>query len=294
MRIEIPEFKTRADMLSYMRKNCEKIIAQKKSLPIKSDNLEFGYSIVKHTRQLGTKAATPEELAMPVDGELPVEIIGNMSGWCDSYMDVMVKDNWNKSINDLGASGQKLVYHLKNHDYSTDAVVGKDPSLYTKDIDLSIFNFKSDIKKAQALLMSSTVVKAYDEKCYMLYKDGQVKQHSIGLRYIKLYLCIDSDEAEDTMYKENWDKYYSQVINKEKVDSKGYFWAVTEAQILEVSVVLFGANELTTVQSIGKNETHTESEPPKDTQEQPLDVKETIAEPVGVDWDKLANKFLCN
>jgi hypothetical protein len=76
-------------------------------------------------------------------------------------------------------------------------------------------------------------VKEYDEKAYFLYRDKQVKQHSIGLQYVKIYLCIDSSEEEDTMYKENWDKYYSQVINKEKVDSRGYFWAVTESGYLK-------------------------------------------------------------
>jgi hypothetical protein len=57
-------------------------------------------------------------------------------------------------------------------------------------------------------MMSSTVMKDYDEKAYFLYRDKQIKQHSIGLQYIKIYLCIDSVEEEDSMYKENWDKYY--------------------------------------------------------------------------------------
>jgi hypothetical protein len=42
-------------------------------------------------------------------------------------------------------------------------------------IDLSRFPFKSDIKKAQGLMMSSVVVKEYDEKCYFLYRDKQIK-----------------------------------------------------------------------------------------------------------------------
>lgn len=276
MRIKIPEFGTKGELFSYLRSNEKKLIAQKKSLPIKSDDLEFGYSIIKDSVKPGTKAAPLQMDEM--EGELKVEVIANMSGWCDSYMDVMVKDNWNKSINDLGASGQKLVYHLKNHGYSTDSIVGRDPELFTKDIDLSIFNFKSDIKKAQGLLMSSIVCEDYDCKTFKLYRDKQVKQHSIGLRYVKIYLCIDSTEEEDAMYKENWDKYYAGVINKDKVDSKGYFWAVTESMILEVSVVLFGANELTPVLTTSSPEDDTEMEPSKDTPQQPLkfDVDEAI------------------
>lgn len=293
MRISIPGFTTKGELFSYLRKNCDKIISQKKSLPIKSDDLEFGYSIINAPGKTGKKAMLPAAAPDEVEKELNVEVIANMSGWCDSYMDVMVKDNWNKSINDLGASGQKLIYHLKNHGYSTDDIIGKNPNLYTRDIDLSIFNFTSDIKKAQGLLMSSTVCEDYDCKTYMLYEDGQIKQHSIGLRYIKLYLCMDSVEPEDTQYKENWDKYYPGVINKDKVDSKGYFWAVTEAQILEVSAVLFGANELTPTLSTSIPEDDTENEPPKSTQEQPSPKSEEApVQMKGVDWDKIAN-HLC-
>lgn len=298
MRVKIPEFGERKDLFAYLRKNADKIIGQKKSMSIKSDDLEFGYSVISAKKRFGAKANVPKDpVAEEFDGELPVEVIANMAGWCDSYMDVMIKDNWNKSISDLGASGQKLVYHLKDHgtnyQYTTDSIVGKQVELFTQMVDLSIFNFKSDIKKAQALMMRSLVCEDYDEKVYNLYEDGEVKQHSIGLKYIKLYLCIDSVEPEDTMYKENWDKYYSSVINKDLVDSKGYFWAVVEAAILEVSVVLFGANILTPVTSTGLPEADTENEPPKSTQSQPLETLNGNGfETKSVDYNKLATRFL--
>ena len=34
--------------------------------------------------------------------------------------------------------------------------------------------------------------------------------------------------------KENWDKYYPEIINKDVADSMGYFWAVTTAKIMRV------------------------------------------------------------
>lgn len=294
MKIKIPEFSEKTDLFKYLRNNCDKIITQKKSLPTVTDNLEFGYSLIGETKVFGTKRLGKKKncttcgcdpCECDTEGEIQVEIIANVAGWCDSVLDVMIKDNWNKSINDLGASGQKLIYHLKNHDYCTDAIIGKDPSLYTKDLDLSMFNFKSDIKKSQALLMSSTVCEDYDEKAFMLYEDGQIKQHSIGLRYVKIYLCMNSVEPEDSQYKDNWDKYYPGVINKDKCDSKGYFWAVTESQILEVSAVLFGANELTPVLSTSQPGVDTENEPPKSTQDQPSQ-KQLVGK---VDWSKIAD-----
>lgn len=281
-RPRIPDL-DRKDLFAYLRKHCKGLIAQKKAFSIKSDDLEFGYSIITEHKTFSQKAAG-ENTESVKEGELKVEVYANVAGWCDSYRDVMIKDNWNKSIADIGASGQKLFYHLKNHGYKTDDVVGKDASLFTKNINPSeVFNFKTDVKTAQALMMRSTVVKEYDPKVYMLYRDGQIKQHSIGLQYVKLYLCMDSDEPEDAEYKENWDKYYSQVLNKELVEKDGYFWAVTEAKILETSTVLYGANELTPVDSMDNN---TKDEPPAGTQPAPL--------PDMINWEKMASLFTNN
>lgn len=286
-RPSIPEFATKAEVFEYLRKNATKIIAEKKAFPVMSDNYDFGYTIKDDVVPGNTaqKAAGSPQGPELKDGELAVDIFANVSGWADSYTDVMIKDNWNKSINDVGASGEKIMYHLKNHNYSTDSIIAKDASLYSKMVDLSRFNIKTDIKKAQALMMSSTVVAEYDKKCFLLYRDGQVKQHSIGLQYIKLYLCLDSEEPKDAQYKENWDKYYPQVINKDRIDSKGYFWAVVEAKILEVSVVLYGANELTP-DNTGKSDIDTVEQPPKGTEEQPLKKAEDR------DWAKMADALL--
>lgn len=297
MKLNIPDFGSKKELFAHLRKNHDSIIAQKKALPTTSDNLEFGYSLRDNPgrkfQQPGFKAAVSQAAATAsteTEKELVVDIIANVAGWCDSQMDVMIKDNWNKSISDAGASGQKLIYHLKNHVYSTDAIIGKDPELYTKMIDLSMFNFTSDIKKAQALMMSSTVCEDYDCKTFQLYEDGQIKQHSIGLQYVKIYFCMDSDEPEDTMYKDNWDKYYPLVINKERIDGRGYFWAVTEAKILEVSAVLFGANELTPIYSTSQPTDDTEEQPEKSTEHQPSNKQQTADEP---DWGKIGD-FLLN
>ena len=273
----IPEFKSKSELFSFLRANKSNLISQKKALPVTSDDLEFGYSKATITKVFGTKAAAIEE---PVEGELPVEIIANMSGWCDSQLDVMIKDSWKKSITEVSASGQKISYHLKNHDYCMDAIIGKDPAFSSMDLDLSMFNITTDIKKAQALICSSTVMENYDEKIYALYKDNQVKQHSIGLQYINLLLCLDSTEEEDAQEKKNFDKYYPTVINKEKIDNYGYFWAVVEAKILEVSAVLYGANILTPVLSSGQpSKEDTGTQPPKGTASTEVETKSIIGCP---------------
>lgn len=238
MRVAIPKHATKAEAHAYLRGNVKQIIAQKKSLPIEGDVQEWGCLPVN-------EKATIKEDGTPLGvDEIEVNAIANLSGWCDSYMDVMIKDNWNKTIAD-----KSIVYHLKNHDYTTDDIVGKNPELYTKNFDLAYFGITSDVARAQALMMRSVVPKEYDSKTYLLYRDNQIKQHSIGLRYVQIVLCLDSELDEDKDYKKMWDKYYPIVINKDKVDLYGYFFAVIESQILENSCVLFGANKNTGVYS---------------------------------------------
>ncbi len=58
-----------------------------------------------------------------------------------------------------------------------------------------------------------------------------------------------------------YQKHIDQVINKEFVENRGYFWFVSEIKLYENSAVLFGANELTPTLEIQKA-----LEPSKDTQ----------------------------
>lgn len=265
MRVRIPEFKTKSEAFSYLKGNEKELIKQKTSMPIKSDIFSWGCLPVNE------KQTIKEDGSSLSPNEIEVNAIANLSGWCDTYMDVMVKDSWKKTIQD-----KAIVYHLKNHSYSTDDIVGKNPELYTKNFDTTYFGLSSDVEKAQALMMRSVVSKEYDEKTYFLYRDNQIKQHSIGLRYIKIKLCLNSENEDDQAYKANWDKYYSQVINKELVDKQFYFWAVEEAKILENSCVLFGANQNTGVYSTSEKKEEIEAvaetlqevpEPSQDTQE---------------------------
>jgi hypothetical protein len=88
-----------------------------------------------------------------------------------------------------------------------------------------------------------------------------------------MFLCIDSNEAMYSNEKASWDKYYPMVANKEVADQKGFFWAVTEAKVIEGSAVVKGSNECTPVMEIEIEKENTEAvintlenEPLKDTQ----------------------------
>ncbi|KGT09539.1 hypothetical protein NV63_06850 [Elizabethkingia anophelis] len=66
--------------------------------------------------------------------------------------------------------------------------------------------------------------------------------------------------------KENWDKYYPSIVNKDDVDERGYFWAVLEQKIIEVSAVPRGSNPATPTISVEPvSDTSTKSDPSTDT-----------------------------
>jgi hypothetical protein len=106
MRVAIPDFNTKEALFAHLRANEKSIIKQKKSLPIESDIFTWGCLPVNKDQ------AIKEDGSALQPDEIEVNAIANLSGWCDTYMDVMIKDNWNKTISD-----KSLVYALKNHRY---------------------------------------------------------------------------------------------------------------------------------------------------------------------------------
>lgn len=110
--------------------------------------------------------------------------------------------------------------------------------------------FSNGISKIEVLIYEATIKKDRNEEMFKQYLNGWVLNHSVGMRYIKLLFCYDNDSPEYTQEKENWDKYYPQILNKEEADNTSYFWAVLEAKNIEASAVVKGSNFLTPVLSI--------------------------------------------
>jgi hypothetical protein len=91
--------------------------------------------------------------------------------------------------------------------------------------------------------MDSAIKDSYNKSIFQKYSAGKIQQHSVGMQYVKLAMCIDDDDYKEE--KANYDMYISHVINKELVEETGYFFAVTEAKLIEISCVIRGSNELT-------------------------------------------------
>lgn len=272
---KIPEGLKGKELFDFLRTNKKRLIAEKTFK--KRDKVcdqSFSESLSKSIK--ASKAAT--EVIEVTPGVLPVTLIGNTFNWCDSQMDVLFPSCANKTIKELGPKGKDLIYHLKNHDTDVDDRIGYITDIYEQTIALTDLGLDM-VGSTTCLLFDSEVRESLCKSSYNQYLDKKVKQHSIGLRYVKLILCInDSNDAE---HFKNWNQYYQYILNKYAVDSVGYFWAVTEIKLYEVSFVLWGANELSGViedneeKSEPASTTQKQEEPPKSTQKR--SVSEMIA-----------------
>lgn len=102
----------------------------------------------------------------------------------------------------------------------------------------------------EVLIYETTISKLRNPLMFEQYKNGYVLNHSVGMRYMKLFLCVNSNEAYNASEKEDWDKYYPIILNKEDADKSNYFWAVVESKNVEGSAVVKGSNFLTPVLSM--------------------------------------------
>ena len=226
-------------------------------------------SIIKHTDAI---MMTPElftvkggKVTKAVAGEVSndansvrVKVVANTANFCDSHMDVLLADCWAKSIKER----KGMIPHLHDHIHRLDAKVGDVVNIYSQEMSLSELGINKT-GSTQSLIFETDIKREYNEHIFKQYKAGRINQHSIGLQYVKLGLAVNDEES--TAEYELWNKYIDQVINKEYVESKGFFWVVPEIKLFENSAVLFGSNSLTPTLDVKT----TDIEPFDDTQNQP-------------------------
>lgn len=119
------------------------------------------------------------------------------------------------------------------------------------------FDFDGD---TEVLIFDAEIDKERNEFMFNQYQKGYVKEHSVGMRYVKLELAINSESKWDEEEKAVWDKYINEIVNKEVAENQGYFWAVTEAKVVEGSAVVKGSNFATPTISIEAVKDNTSNE----------------------------------
>jgi len=252
----IPQFETKEEKIEFLIENKTKIIKLKKESLKFADGLNHGGILYIQGKEGAIKANS--KIDNPSD-ELRVLAAINSTNWMDSHDDVHLPGIWKKSL-----SESNMLMHLQEHVMAYKNIIsdGEDLRAYTKNYEWKELGLNIP-GTTQLLIFDSLVKRKRNEYMWEQYSNGWVKNHSVGMRYVKLFLAVNNED-----YKEEfsvWNKYYDKIANKERADEKGYFFAVTEAKVIEGSAVPLGSNIMTPTLDNNKFEpsltTQTKSEP---------------------------------
>lgn len=158
-----------------------------------------------------------------------VRAVGNTFNFFDFDGDVLTPG----SVTDTLKNRDIPVYHLKDHKFSTDGLIGSIQNIGVEKVDTIEYG------AVDALVFESIV------KNFEWYKEKVISQHSIGFRYVDISLAIREDQGSEE--EKRWTSYIDHIINKNEAIEAGYFYLVEKINLYEISAVLRGANRLTSV-----------------------------------------------
>ena len=269
MKLDIPEFKTQKELFDFLVENKSVLLAQKKAALKHADAISFLSPVIDK----GEGANKANEPFTPEGNEFKVKVIINTTNLMDSHLDVHIPGLWGKSLKE-----NKDIMHLQEHAMKFANIIssGADLKTFTKTFSFSElgFDFEGD---TEALVFESNIRKDRNEFMFDQYSKGYVKQHSVGMRYVKIVMCINNESYGAEF--EAWEKYFPMVANKEMAEDKGFFWAVKEAKVVEGSAVPLGSNFVTPTL-----ENNAKSQPDKSTGEEEPD-KSTL------NYNEMAKEF---
>lgn len=258
-------------LFDYLTANKSLIIAQKKSAMKEADAFSFSKQFINSEGELVEKSIANTKVLDDVNS-LKISVVINTTNYKDSHDDVHIPGLWKKSL-----SQNKSLFLLQEHKMKFENIItdGDSINAYTKT--MSWKELGQEYKgNSEALVFDCIISKDRNEFMFNQYKNGYVKNHSVGMQYVTVHLCIN-----DEYYKEeyaNWLKYYSQIVNPIEADEYGYFFAVTEAKVIEGSAVVIGSNAITPTLNNNVKSNSTLIQPVETTEKEPqkFDLQEAI------------------
>lgn len=246
-------FRDKEEMFKALRENKDTLIAQKKMITKEADAVVY-VSKIEDSKGNALKA---DSIDITEVNKLKLKLVINTTNIMDSHSDVHLKGIWKKSVKE-----KKDLYLLQEHRMLFSHIITDDVKASVQLMNWSDLGQKYK-GQTEALIFDASVDKR-NEFMFQQYAKGFVKNHSVGMRYTKIEMAINSESKWDVEEKEVWDKYIDDIVNKEVAEEKGYFWAVTEAKIIEGSAVPIGSNTVTPTLEIEVKD----NEPSNDTQKQ--------------------------
>ena len=247
---------SRNDRTDYLHKNKDLLIMQKKGAIKHADcvsNVSKLFSKDNEEKELTTQQVLETD-------KIKVKAVINTTNIIDSHMDLHLPGLWTKSLKE-----NKLIYHLDNHKRDFDGIISDNVKASAQTYSFKDLGFDYS-GNTQALVFVSEIEKDRNSKMFQNYAKGYVKNHSVGMMYVKLALALDNKNYKDEF--EVWNENITKAVNPEVAEEYGYFWVVSEAKVLEGSAVLFGSNFVTpTIEMEAVKEDTSTVEPSNGTQD---------------------------
>ena len=246
------EFATQEELFLEIKKNKSFLIAQKKSAVKYADAVFYS----ENKNDVLAVAKTISKAADSLDATLII----NTTKLLDSHNDVHIDGLWTKNVKE---NPTKLL--LQEHKMAFNFIISDTVTPSVKNFTWKQlgFNYKG---VTEALVFNTSITKDRNEFMFSQYAKGYVKEHSVGMQYVKLFLAINSEHPDLAEEKQIWDKYYPEIVNQDKADENGYFWAITEAKAIEGSAVVKGSNYATPTLDVHESKEINTNEPLHNTQ----------------------------
>jgi hypothetical protein len=257
MKIEIDPLLQGKALYEYLAANKSILIAQKKYELKKADGICYSKMLLNDKGET-IKANVP--VAEKSD-DIEVTSVINSCLWYDSHGDVHLSGLWKKSL-----SENKDILLLQEHDMSFKGIITDNVEAYTQQITWKALGVNKE-GSTECLVFKSNISRNRNAYMFDEYQKGHVKNHSVGMRYVKIELAVNDED-----YKEEyavWQKYIDLIANKEDAEETGYFWAVKEAKVVEGSAVPLGSNTKTPTINVLTVSDSTKQQPEPSTVELP-------------------------
>ena len=263
--MKIPAFTTKKELFKFLVDNEDRIIAAKKAAIKIADAVSFG-AFTYEKDELADKANNPVKEDVT---ELRVKAVINTTNLMDSHGDVHIPGLWKKSLKE-----NKDIWHDQEHKHGFDSTISDYEDLKASTETMTWKDLGQKFEgETECLIFDSLVKQDRNSFMFTQYKAGRVKNHSVGMQYVKIVTCI-SDKSYTPQFQ-NWEKYFPMVANKEEAEAEGYFWAVLEAKAIEGSAVKRGSNWVTPTL-----ENNMKSEPSEDTPQEPVKTTQLTSEEI--------------
>jgi len=233
------EFATKKELFKFLVENKDQLIAQKKAVKKEIDcAVMVAPVIVNDPKRVANKSES--EIIDPIDmDQVRVVCVINTTNYLDSHMDVHMPGIWNRSL-----QNNKSIMHLQEHSMEFEKIIadGKDLKAYTKLFKWSELGYDFE-GETEALVFESVIRRKRNEFMMNQYANGWVKNHSVGMYYVKMGFALNDEEYPNEY--DAWKKYFPEIVNPEIAEERGYFWYVLEAKCVEGSAVPIGSNTAT-------------------------------------------------